>query len=128
MQPRRIQRMRTKGAKMPEGAVYVGRPGIFGNPWTVKDAVASGFFKPGCEAAQLVREFRRWLVDPIPGTRHDNLTERRAKLLAALPSLRGKDLACWCPTGSPCHADVLLELANSVTLAPSVAGEGEKCN
>jgi hypothetical protein len=28
--------------------------------------------------------------------------------------LRGKDLACWCPLDQPCHADVLLELANPV--------------
>jgi hypothetical protein len=27
--------------------------------------------------------------------------------------LRGKNLACWCKPGEPCHADVLLELANS---------------
>lgn len=26
--------------------------------------------------------------------------------------LRGVDLACWCPLDQPCHADVLLELAN----------------
>lgn len=26
--------------------------------------------------------------------------------------LRGKDLACWCKPGAPCHADVLLEIAN----------------
>jgi hypothetical protein len=25
--------------------------------------------------------------------------------------LKGKNLACWCPAG-PCHADVLLEIAN----------------
>lgn len=36
----------------------------------------------------------------------------RARLLAGLPSLRGKNLACWCKLGSPCHADVLLDLAN----------------
>lgn len=28
-------------------------------------------------------------------------------------ALRGKDLACWCPLDQPCHADVLLELANA---------------
>jgi hypothetical protein len=28
--------------------------------------------------------------------------------------LRGKDLACWCPLNQPCHADVLLRLANEV--------------
>ncbi|WP_396917953.1 DUF4326 domain-containing protein [Mycolicibacterium sp.] len=27
--------------------------------------------------------------------------------------LRGHDLVCWCPLASPCHADVLLELANA---------------
>lgn len=27
--------------------------------------------------------------------------------------LRGKDLSCWCPPGKPCHADILLELANA---------------
>ena len=26
--------------------------------------------------------------------------------------LRGKNLACWCPIGQPCHADVLVEMAN----------------
>jgi hypothetical protein len=30
----------------------------------------------------------------------------------ALGELRGKNLACWCKPGEPCHADVLLELAN----------------
>lgn len=29
-----------------------------------------------------------------------------------LEPLRGHDLACWCPLDQPCHADVLLELAN----------------
>lgn len=29
-----------------------------------------------------------------------------------LAPLRGHDLACWCPLSSPCHADVLLEIAN----------------
>ncbi|WP_269062108.1 DUF4326 domain-containing protein [Salipiger marinus] len=28
-----------------------------------------------------------------------------------MPELRGRDLACWCPDG-PCHADVLLKIAN----------------
>ncbi len=33
-------------------------------------------------------------------------------LFAGLPSLRGKNLACWCEAGEPCHADVLIEIAN----------------
>ena len=41
-----------------------------------------------------------------------SLMERRNVIRAGLAELRGRDLACWCPLASPCHADVLLELAN----------------
>jgi hypothetical protein len=37
---------------------------------------------------------------------------RRVRLVAALPRLRGKNLACWCALTDRCHADVLLEIAN----------------
>ena len=37
----------------------------------------------------------------------------REKVKRAIPNLRGKDLACFCPLDQPCHADVLLELANA---------------
>jgi hypothetical protein len=40
------------------------------------------------------------------------MERRRAAVLEELPALRGKDLLCWCPPGKPCHAAVLLELAN----------------
>jgi hypothetical protein len=36
----------------------------------------------------------------------------RCAILDRLHELRGCNLACWCPIGEPCHADVLLELAN----------------
>ncbi len=83
--PRRIQRKRTKGWRMPEGAVYVGRGSKWGNPFTYAN---SGRVHPAMRFACEV-----------------------APLLDATP-LRGKDLACWCPVGSWCHADVLLDLAN----------------
>lgn len=41
-----------------------------------------------------------------------NLYKESWQLEAALSLLRGKDLACWCKEGAPCHADILLELAN----------------
>lgn len=44
---------------------------------------------------------------------HENLSLRRW----AVAELAGKDLTCWCPPGMPCHADVLLEIAN----VPAVA-------
>ena len=40
------------------------------------------------------------------------------KILSLLPDLRGKNLACWCPLDAPCHADVLLRLANADDLKP----------
>lgn len=92
MMPRRIQRKRTKGWRMPDGAVYVGRPTIYGNPFPYQI------------------DFRLWL-NGAKGTGGGGL--RRLSLLARIPELRGKDLACWCPLNRPCHADVLLELANS---------------
>ena len=84
--PRRIQRKRTKGWRMPEGVVYVGRPTKYGNPF-------------GADAKAL-ESYRKWI----------ELWLREDK--NSLRDLRGKDLACWCKEGQPCHADILLELAN----------------
>lgn len=92
--PKRIQRKRTKGWKMPEGAVYVGRPTRWGNPHDLTDTP----------------EARQWCIDQF---RRLIMQEQNAVLLAQTKALlRGKDLACWCPLDLPCHADVLLEIAN----------------
>lgn len=37
MSPKRIQRTRLKGWRMPEGAVYVGRPSEWGNPFSAME-------------------------------------------------------------------------------------------
>lgn len=97
--PRRIQRNRQKGWRMPPGAVYVGRPSKWGNRFTIE---ASG------SAQQAVDDFKYWmgLDDEAPDNFGLALRER------AIRELRGKDLVCWCPLASPCHADVLLELVN----------------
>lgn len=99
--PVRIQRKRSKGWRKPPDAICVTRQSVFGNPFV------------GPDAAEL---FRLWLADGrawvSAGERLAFLAGRRAALLARLPELRGKDLLCWCPPGSPCHADVLLDLAN----------------
>lgn len=115
---RRIQRKRAKGWRMPADTVYVGRPTIFGNPWAIESAKASGLFLPDACAQVVVDEFRAWLEGgkPSPNSEHlgswQRLEDRRTRLLDGLESLRGKNLACWCSEGQPCHADVLLELAN----------------
>ena len=88
--PKRIQRRRTKGWRMPAGAVYVGRPTKWGNPFAIGEG--------GLSAKVAVELYLRHVVEDL---RH------------ALPELRGKDLACWCPLDAQyCHADILLTLAN----------------
>lgn len=108
--PRRIQRKRTKGWRMPEGAVYVGRPTRWGNRYRVGDcgyclyeANHEGAHIP-MDAAAVVHEYRVSLEVELryaPEVTEDPRT-----------TLRGRDLVCWCPLDQPCHADVLLELAN----------------
>lgn len=114
--PDRIQLSRAKGWRLPPNTVVVARPSIWGNPWRIEE-----FYRPGLNTltdaqAEAVRRFRAALVGfesngswcppiPHPGS-------RIGKIIARLPELRGKNLACWCKPGTPCHADVLLELAN----------------
>ena len=43
----------------------------------------------------------------------------RALYRTLIAYLRGKNLACWCPLDQPCHADVLLDLANRAATSPS---------
>lgn len=91
MKPRRIQLKRSKGWKIPPNTVIVDRRSKWGNPWRV------GY--RGIETAeQAVRIFREYMLGGGSGM--------------PIEELRGKDLACWCSQDQPCHADVLLELAN----------------
>lgn len=54
--PVRIQRKRTKGWRMPEGAVYVGRPTKWGNPFDWHNSSASPY-EARAQAAELYRDF-----------------------------------------------------------------------
>ena len=94
--PKRIQRKRTKGWKMPEGAVYVGRPTKWGNPYEITDEQSR---------AEVVDLYRKhwWKKNGVWRFDASGLD---------VSELRGKDLMCWCPLDQPCHADVLLEMAN----------------
>lgn len=105
--PQRIQLSRAKGWRKPAGAVVVSRPSKWGNPWTTRQYFDAGYSGDERTAAQhCVEAYRAWLrgehhwAHAAPIDRPD------------LAPLRGKDLACWCKPGAPCHADVLLELAN----------------
>ncbi len=106
MKPVRLQRSRAKGSKLtsPNGlpVVVVTRGTKWGNPFAT------------------AMDFDAWLRDGnayhyfqlLPPRPHiDELSRRRLVILESLPAIRGKNLACWCKDG-PCHADVLLALAN----------------
>lgn len=119
VKPQRIQRRRAKGWRMPDGAVYVGRPGGWGNPFRMGEcykrvlvgdvetySVQIGRNVDGYErivTRQQAVEWYRWYL-----SLHD-----ASWLANHLKPLRGKNLACWCPLDQPCHADVLLEIANA---------------
>lgn len=131
---KRIQRKRTKGWQMPEGAVYVGRPSKWGNPFSIVQqtpwprwAGAAPWQVVGPDGESHYPEDDR---KPIVGRAEADWARRvKAAQLAVdlftehakIPNpaqLAGHDLVCWCPPGQPCHADVLLELANP----PGVSG------
>jgi hypothetical protein len=90
--PRVYSRRRGASPEAPAGAVYVGRPTPFGNPFMVGRDGTQG---------ECVELYRTWIMAP-----------QRAEFRAYVQRhLRGKDLMCWCAP-KPCHADVLLEVAN----------------
>lgn len=89
--PIRVQLSRKKGRRKPENTVVVARPAKFGNPFVVDAG----------DRARAVALFCTHAVGAWPFT----VAEIRAELA-------GKNLACWCPLDQPCHADVLLRIAN----------------
>lgn len=111
--PDRLVRRRTPGWRKPSDTVIVSRPSRFGNPFTLALAYELGYADHGdTEQARkaVVGAFTSWLN----GNRDmwQDGDEARERILDALPSLRGKNLACYCPDGSVCHGDPLLFRAN----------------
>jgi hypothetical protein len=128
--PERIQLSRRKGWRKPENTVVVARPSKWGNPFRVGDRVM--VFSDLGWGGPTERE-----LGPLLGgiATVENITDRahavalfrawmRSRTTTALEKLdlaplAGKNLACWCPLVDadgnpvPCHADVLLELANT---------------
>lgn len=103
MKPHRVQRNRTKGYKLPRNTIYVGRPTIWGNPFTAHDKEWEG---ETVEPRTLVLLYEILMKETFPTGKRDRLFRE------FLEPLRGKNLACWCALDQPCHADVLLRIAN----------------
>lgn len=95
--PKRIQRRRTKGWKMPRNTISVTRPGRWGNEFKVDDYTPD---RKECIRAfkekklEQQREYPEWFEEYY------------------LKPIRGKDLACWCKLSDECHGNFWLELAN----------------
>jgi Domain of unknown function (DUF4326) len=128
--PDRLTHSRARGARLPEGARLVTRGTRWGNPFVVADCVPQPDFRAhpnGGPAAGL------WSAHHLPDVAYNEarLTIARAAAInsfaqlcfhfartdpdgfeAWIAPLRGRDLACSCKPGQPCHADVLLRLAN----------------
>jgi len=109
--PDRIQLRRTKGWRLPGNAENVARPGPWGNPFVIgRDGTRE----------ECVALYAALLNGKVCETATAPMAQQRkvqAHVAAKLETLRGKDLACWCPhDGRPCHADVLLRLANKPAL------------
>ncbi len=115
--PERIQRKRTKGWRMPEGAIYVGRPTKWGNPIQIIPVRRSGPFDLERDGVGFIGQSTGlWSARASAARRYRDLVSLGLTPVSAdeiRAALRGHDLACWCPLDSPCHADVLLEIANA---------------
>lgn len=121
--PERVQLSRQKGWRMPANTVKVDRSHkLFGNPYVHDDPAIA------------VRAYRDLLAGDFsqveglhlaPGQRGFG-KERVTRILAEVKTLRGKNLACWCKPGAPCHADVLLEIANEPLPAAKDNRDGGK--
>lgn len=117
--PKRIQRKRTAGWKMPRETVYVGRPSPLGNPFK---ANVHYDHQHAVDLFQLC--VRRFPVQGHDINRWRDAGGSVAALVgiasgALLKDLRGKNLACWCALDQPCHAEILLRMANDSTLPPA---------
>ena len=90
-------------------AQSVARPGKWGNPFTIAEVMAELGLDHDAAQAEAVGRYGRWvrgkLEPPMsPGTPPDLATIKA--------ELAGRNLACWCKAGTPCHADTLIALAN----------------
>ena len=112
--PQRLHRTRKMRSATPPGAVYVGRPTLWANPFG---------HRPNIGHKRGVILHRAWLAGDLTAyvlrCAHFSEAEVQAVrrwqgwVIAARHRLTGRDLQCWCPLSSDwCHADALLRTAN----------------
>jgi len=77
--------------------VYIGRPSIWGNPYSHKIGTLAEFSAKDRDDA--VAKYKEYILS-------------RPALLKRLPELKGKTLGCWCKPKS-CHGDILADMADN---------------
>ncbi|MBP7337672.1 DUF4326 domain-containing protein [Niveispirillum sp.] len=122
--PARLQRQRRKGWTTPDGAIYVGRGSKWGNHWVAWRDIDGECWWVSCggrhhgpfadreEAHQQAADLYRTDLTS-PGAHHTRLVDPVPTPTDAWKALRGHDLMCWCRPDLPCHADILLTIANA---------------
>lgn len=117
MKPQRMQLSRQRGFNLEASsrainglpAKRVTRPGRWGNPFTIEETAKRYGLDAEAAQAKAVALCGQWLRGTLDPTLSPGPAPSRADIRA---ELRGHNLACWCRPGTPCHADVLIEMAN----------------
>lgn len=115
--PQRMQLSRRAGFNLQEAsralnglpAKLITRPGKWGNPFTIDDTAKRYGLDHDAAQAKAVELCGQWLRGKIDPALSPGSVPSRELIRT---ELAGHNLACWCKAGTPCHADVLLELAN----------------
>jgi len=80
--------------KKSEYDVYIGRPSLWGNPFSSKDKTIAKYHVSN--KSEAIQKYEDWI-------------ENQPHLIKELKALKGKILGCWCKP-KPCHGDVIVKL------------------
>lgn len=115
--PQRLQLSRRRGFDLQAAsrqlnglpAKRISRPGPWGNPFTIEAVAAETGLDAAAAQAEAVARYGRWVRGEFDAAMGHGAPPSRQAIRDALG---GHNLACWCAPGTPCHADVLIALAN----------------
>ena len=117
VRPQRMQLSRRAGYSLQDAshalnglpARRITRPGPWGNPFTIEETGKRYRLDPAAAQAKAVELCGQWLTGTLDAKLSPGAPPSRETIRA---ELAGHNLACWCKPGTPCHADILLDLAN----------------
>ncbi len=117
MKPQRMQLSRHKGFNLRAESMAlnglpakrVTRPGKWGNPFTIEETAARYGLDHDAAQIKAVALCGEWLRGRLDKKLVPHEPPSREEIRA---ELKGYNLACWCKPGTPCHSEVLIEIAN----------------